>query len=115
MNTVQGKADLPTSEVQLVLKKTREILHEGQVLNIWLFGSRSRGEARPFSDIDIMLEPVGDRDLTGAQISELIEALEESDSPYKYDVLHKKNLFVDYNDQIEKEKILLGVVSKSKI
>ncbi len=114
MSTMQGKADLPVSEVQLVLAKSKEILHEGQVLNIWLFGSRSRGEARPFSDIDIMLETVGDQELTGAQISELIEALEESNSPYKYDVLHRKNLFMDYSDQIEKEKILLGVVSKSK-
>ncbi|MCP4361561.1 MAG: nucleotidyltransferase domain-containing protein [Chloroflexi bacterium] len=50
-----------------------------------LFGSRYRGTAKPYSDLDIVL--VGKEKLDWLQVSQLREAFAESDLPWRVDVL----------------------------
>lgn len=52
---------------------------------IFLFGSRAAGKNRPFSDYDIGV--LGPRDLPIQNISLIEEELEESNIPYKVDVV----------------------------
>ena len=52
---------------------------------VWAFGSRVTGKARPFSDLDVVL--VQDEPLDTQTLAELHYALSESDLPVKVDVV----------------------------
>jgi predicted nucleotidyltransferase len=51
---------------------------------IYLFGSRAKGKATPYSDIDIALR--GTKAL-GTKLTLVREAIENSDIPYKVDLI----------------------------
>ncbi len=51
---------------------------------VYLFGSRARGDNTPHSDIDIAID--GDHDLS-AKLSRLRFEIEESQIPYKVDLI----------------------------
>ena len=57
---------------------------------IFLFGSRAASKNRPFSDYDIGV--LGSRALPTQSISLIEEELEESDIPYKVDVVDFYNV-----------------------
>jgi len=52
---------------------------------VWVFGSRSSGHARPTSDLDLVL--LADEPFPFAVLAELNEDFAESDLPFKVDVL----------------------------
>jgi predicted nucleotidyltransferase len=52
--------------------------------HIYLFGSRARGEASPYSDIDIAIK--GNRPLK-RELTQVRFAIEESELPYKVDLV----------------------------
>jgi predicted nucleotidyltransferase len=74
--------------------------------NIYLFGSRAKGTHHPFSDVDLLL--VGDKNNEQeTQISIYRESIENSDFPYKVDIVFDTDLAKSYREQVEKEKILI--------
>lgn len=80
----QKKLSLDLSDEQLQI--VRNILHE-IVPNypVWAFGSRIKGAAKKFSDLDLVIittEPLG----LGIH-ADLTEAFSESDLPFKVDVV----------------------------
>ena len=52
---------------------------------VWVFGSRAKGKARRASDLDLAID-LG-RPLTQYESSQLFHAFEDSDLPYKVDVV----------------------------
>lgn len=60
----------------LDLELLREVLRSNRVGRAWLFGSRSRGDHRPDSDIDVLYEPEGDR-LQLREYGRLVNALQD--------------------------------------
>jgi len=58
----------------------------GMNVRVILFGSRARGDARPFSDIDVALDG-GEKPVPRAALSLLREDLEESHVPFGIDVV----------------------------
>jgi predicted nucleotidyltransferase len=50
-----------------------------------LFGSRAKGDPKPYSDLDLALK--GRERLSLVELAELAEALSESDLPFKVDVV----------------------------
>lgn len=52
---------------------------------LFIFGSRVRGDNRQYSDIDMGVE--GKQQLSGQDYFNLTDALEESDLPYRVDVV----------------------------
>lgn len=52
---------------------------------LFLFGSRATGTARRFSDVDVGIE--GPKPVSPTALMNIQEALEESDIPYKVDVV----------------------------
>lgn len=70
------------------LERVREIMLRGlagHAARVWLFGSCANGDARPRSDIDVAFE--ADDPIPAATITELLDALEESDVPYAVEVV----------------------------
>ena len=73
-------------------------------LKVFCFGSRARGDYKPFSDVDIMLEG-----MTSAEhetlVSRIHEKLVNSNFPYKVDLVDHRNFASSYLDSYEREKI----------
>ena len=82
---------------------TREIL-AGTGVRAILYGSRARGRARRFSDIDLALS-AGDRPVPGRLIVQLSEAFEESRNPFKVDLLDLYSAGGALRETIEREGI----------
>ena len=70
---------------------------------IFLFGSRSTGKHKPFSDIDVTIKTKSKKIHT--QISLFLEGWEKSKLPYKIDITQWKEIYKPYLTQIKKESI----------
>jgi len=66
-------------------------------VEVWAFGSRTTGKARPSSDLDIALFATP---ALRAAVSELREALDESDLPFRVDVLDWETLPANFRRNI---------------
>ena len=65
----------------------------------FVFGSRAAGSSRPFSDIDLGI--LGSKPVPSRNYIELIEALEDSDLPYRADVVD----FALVSDKFKKQAL----------
>ena len=74
---------------------------------IFLFGSRATGHYQKFSDIDILYIPDADTPLYKHFIFSLLSEIEESNFPYKIDLVNIHELALSYKEKIEQEKIEL--------
>lgn len=82
-------------QVQTILKQ-----HLPQV-QAWVFGSRATGRARPFSDLDILLTlPTT---LSWDQRAQLRDAFENSDLPFKVDVVEADRLEGPTAERVRRE------------
>ena len=54
-----------------------------RIAEVILYGSRAKGNYKPFSDVDIVL--IGD-DLSRTDINRLYAAIDDSSLPYKFDI-----------------------------
>lgn len=63
---------------------------------IFIFGSRAKGTNRPFSDVDIGV--LGPKSLPGKNYTDMITALDESDLPYRADIVD----FSSVSDTVKK-------------
>ena len=68
----------------LDLKDFLKRFFENDEVEIYLFGSRARGDNSPFSDVDIGILASGD---ISDKLTLLREILEESNFPYKVDLV----------------------------
>jgi predicted nucleotidyltransferase len=72
----------------------------------WVFGSRATGRARPFSDLDLLVD--AGRRLTLDERAALAEAFTECDLPYKVDVVDWQGLDEHFRQIIVAERRELG-------
>lgn len=72
---------------------------------IWVFGSRARGDHKPFSDIDILFSIEGQSSLTDGQLFLIKEDLIESNLPIKVDLVNEKDLAKSYRDNVMKDRV----------
>jgi len=92
---------LTDSEYAFIIQRVVEPL-EKLGARVWCFGSRARGDHRPTSDLDLLVD--ASQDLRG-KLFEISEYLIESDFPYKVDLVEEKNLAKSYRAQIERERV----------
>jgi hypothetical protein len=76
--------ELQTRWLEEVRRIVAEVLR-GEAVNVYLFGSRARGDHRLASDVDVALD--ARRPLSGLKLSELRDALEESRVPLRVEVV----------------------------
>ena len=78
---------------------------------VWVFGSRATGHARPFSDLDLLrTQP---RSLSWLQRTDLRDAFEASDLPFKVNVVEADGLSGGTKDRVNAERVLLRAAQRS--
>lgn len=102
---MQGKSNHVFMKASLI-DKIKEYFSCQPIEKAWLFGSVSRGDDGPDSDVDILVrfDPSGNVSLFkhAAMISELEELLMKS-----VDLVSESALFPWVKDNVEKDKILI--------
>ena len=76
---------------------------------VWAFGSRAKGSAKKYSDLDIAILSTEPLDIN--VYAELNEAFQESDLPYKVDIVDWACISETFKNIIKKDKVVLKVKS----
>ncbi len=71
---------------------------------VFIFGSRARGDYKPFSDLDILVEG----DATSSLLSSISEKLEESTLPVRVDLVSSSDLADTYKPSVERDKVRIS-------
>lgn len=92
------------------LKKLRELLTRHLPnTEVWAYGSRVKGTAKPWSDLDLAV-------IAGPQqkaaVADLREAFEESDLPFRVDLFVWDEIPETFRDNIRRERIVLTSVEQ---
>lgn len=69
---------------------------------VWIFGSRSRGDHKPFSDVDLLYSATAT--LPKGLIYDLKSTLEESDLPFKVDLVNVADLAESYKPSVLRDR-----------
>lgn len=94
---------LSDSQLRTLRGIVGRLLPDGQV---WIFGSRATGRARPFSDLDLLVtEP---RRLSWNQRAALRDAFEASDLPFCVDLVEGDGLTPVVAARVLVERVPLG-------
>lgn len=72
---------------------------------VWAFGSRATGTAKPYSDLDLAI--VADQPLPLATRAALAEAFSESDLPWKVDLVDWATAGQPFRRIIERDKLIV--------
>ena len=84
----------------------RAIVADAKVdARLFVFGSRATGAARPFSDLDLLLE-VGAA-LTWQQRAALRDGFEASDLPFRVDIVTVDELAASFRERVMRERVPL--------
>lgn len=96
------KIDVPTRD----LLKLRAILHKHiPDREVAVFGSRATGAAKPFSDLDLAV--LGSECIPPAVLADLRDELDESDLPFKVDVVEWAYASEPFRRVIERDSVPL--------
>jgi type I restriction enzyme S subunit len=72
---------------------------------VWAFGSRAKGTAKPFSDLDLAI--LGSQPLTLSTLADLAGDFSESDLPFKVDIVDWATTAESFRKVIEAERVVL--------
>ncbi|NVK42615.1 MAG: nucleotidyltransferase domain-containing protein [Oceanospirillaceae bacterium] len=78
----------------------------GPGVDVFVFGSRARGNARKSSDLDILLCAAGPIDFS--QLAEASEQLAESDLPFSVDLLDQARISESFKRRIASDLVNWG-------
>ena len=90
---------LTESEYQFVLDTIQKPLVQNGA-TLWLFGSRARGTHSTFADVDLLIEG----ELNQSLLGELREKIEQSNFPFKVDLVLDAELADSYRANVYKDK-----------
>lgn len=93
---------LKTSELNEIKNLLEEYFGDLRDVKVYLFGSRAKGNYKPFSDIDIAVKSKSPE--LSKKIALFQEAWEKSKLPYRVDITAWKDLFKPYLQEIRKTK-----------
>jgi predicted nucleotidyltransferase len=103
---MSGKVDLDPEYIAIVKKILQR--HLPVHANIWLFGSRARGDAKKYSDIDLLID-LG-KPISLDLLTKLNMDFEESDLPYKVDVADARSISEAFRKNIQGQLISLNCI-----
>lgn len=97
--------DLDSKSLEMI---TQILLEHVPKAKAWLFGSRATGHAKPFSDVDILID-VG-LPLSIQQLASLNTAFDESLLPYKVDIADARSISDTFKNAIDDQLIPLKLI-----
>lgn len=97
-----GGLALAPAQLALVREIIDAILPDAEV---WVFGSRATGLARPFSDLDLLF--VKPDNLSWAEQAALRDGFEASDLPFRVDLVDARGLSGAMRSRIDQERVPL--------
>jgi predicted nucleotidyltransferase len=77
---------------------------------VWVFGSRVKGTAKKFSDLDLCIK--ADQALGLEATSALAQAFSESDLPWKVDIVDWWSVNDGFKAIIDRDKVLLSNLAR---
>ena len=92
---------LSADHLALLQRLLSKHLGQNQEAKVYLFGSRALGTFRKNSDIDLLLENTDPK-----SVDNLRASLEDSDLPFKADLVRKEDLLKEYRASVGKAKTL---------
>jgi type I restriction enzyme S subunit len=98
--------DLHADHLELIQTILKQHLSGGQ--RVWIFGSRTTGMAKTYSDVDLVID--AGEPLPLAVMAGLANAFEESSLPYKVDIVDWAAMSESFRDKIDKEKVFLLLI-----
>jgi predicted nucleotidyltransferase len=101
------RLQLLPGELEIVHEILRRHVPEREV---WAFGSRVRGKARPYSDLDLTI--LGDERLPLSTRANLAEDFSESDLPFKVDIVDWATTSERFREIIRGEYIVIALGQK---
>lgn len=104
------RIDLSLEHRRIVLTVLSEHLQQGS--KVWAFGSRATGRARRYSDLDLAVD--AGRALTLDEAAMLREAFEESDLPYRVDIVDWHAIGERFRRAIAAERVPLNPAAQAE-
>lgn len=96
---------------QSQLDRVRAILHcHVPECEVRAFGSRVKGKAKPYSDLDLVL--VGGSEVPSKQLAELTEAFQASDLPIRVDVLDWQRISPEFRRLIAENYVVVQTAAE---
>lgn len=98
------KIEINTDHLEII----KNILskHLPQNTHVWVFGSRAKGTAKKYSDLDLAID-MNNACMPLKVLTVLMNDFEESLLPYKVDIIDLNSITSDFHQMIEKESIRL--------
>jgi type I restriction enzyme, S subunit len=100
--------DVRADHLKIVQEILRKFVPEHEV---WAFGSRAKWLAKEYSDLDLCI--VGDSALSFRTLGLLEEAFEDSDLPYKVDVVDWATTSESFRKIIERDRVMVKKTERS--
>jgi len=101
---MKPKTAIYESSLEL-LKDIAKDVFEGEDVTVILFGSRARGDYFETSDMDVGILPRGE--MNKSKITLLRERLENSNIPYKLDVVDLSQASNEFTDQVLEQGLII--------
>lgn len=95
---------LSASQIALIRSLISEFVVSKVNCIVYTFGSRAIGGFRKYSDLDIWIE--AEPNLTDSEVADLSEKFEESDLPFKVDIVTPERCHDDFKAQILSQRKL---------
>ena len=92
------------SQMQIILRILDRYVPDSQV---WAFGSRVKGNFKSYSDLDLVV--ISEDKMSITEFGELIEAFQESDLPFRVDVLDWHAISPEFRQVIKRNYEVLKV------
>lgn len=84
---------------------TDTLKHKIPKAKFWAFGSRIKGNSKPYSDFDIAI--VSDKPISLITLSEIDEIFSNSDLPFKIDLIDWHRISPEFQQLILKQYVAL--------
>jgi type I restriction enzyme S subunit len=105
---VSQPIDIRPEHLAIVQKILRDVLPRDA--KIWVFGSRAKWTTKDSSDLDLAID--AGRQLTRKEEAALAEMFDDSDLPYKVDVVDMHSVSDSFRQIIERDKVALPMEEK---
>lgn len=89
---------------QIIRRELAKFVPGRKRLDIFIFGSRCRGDFKKYSDLDLWIE--AEPSLSFEELAELHEQFEETELPFTVDVVTSETCLEAYRDAIVTERKL---------